>query len=97
MREELGLETELRHAFSFEYCEAFDNSLIEHELDHVFVGYTDENPIMNPDEVHAFRWVSPDSLLNEMNESPEQFTVWFRIILNQHLDKLKKEMYHASL
>lgn len=97
MSEELGIQTELRPAFSFEYREAFDNSLIEHELDHVLVGYTDENPILNPNEVHDFRWVTLDSLLKEINESPEKFTIWFRIILNQNLDKLKKEMCHASL
>ncbi|MEY4570883.1 MAG: hypothetical protein RLZ10_76 [Bacteroidota bacterium] len=97
MIEEIGIQTELSQAFSFEYREQFDNSLIEHELDHVLVGYTDEFPVINPNEVESFRWISIDSLMQEIKVSSEQFTVWFKIILNQHFDKLKKEMCHASM
>jgi isopentenyl-diphosphate delta-isomerase len=97
MIEEIGIQTELSQAFSFEYREQFDNSLIEHELDHVLVGYTDEFPVINTNEVESFRWISIDSLMQEIKVSSEQFTVWFKIILNQHFDKLKKEMCHASM
>jgi isopentenyl-diphosphate delta-isomerase len=97
MTEEIGIQTELSQAFSFEYREAFENGLIEHELDHVLVGYTDGKPALNPHEVESFRWITLESLLEEISSAPEKFTVWFRIILNQHFENLKKELCHASL
>src|SRR5690606_36456296 len=35
--EEMGLKGDLAFAFTFRYREPFDNGLIEHELDHVFI------------------------------------------------------------
>jgi len=61
------------------------------------VGYTDGKPELNPHEVESFRWITLESLLEEISSAPEKFTVWFRIILNQHFENLKKELCHASL
>ena len=36
--EEMGLKASLMYGFKFLYKAAFDNGLIEHELDHVFLG-----------------------------------------------------------
>lgn len=80
LREEMGLDLPLEPLFSFQYKAEFDNGLIEHELDHVFLGYTDENPIPNPDEVAEFRWVSTEKLESEIERNPGQFTAWFKLL-----------------
>jgi hypothetical protein len=36
-------------------------------------------------------------LKGKMNNNPENFTVWFNIIMNQHFDKLNKELCHESM
>jgi isopentenyl-diphosphate delta-isomerase len=87
----------LVEAFEFEYRATFDNSLTEHELDHVLVGYTDEFPQLNLDEAQDYRWVRWADLLSEMALYPEKFTVWFNIILTEHIEKLEKELCHASM
>lgn len=97
LKEELGLSTMLMHAFQFEYRESFENDLVEHELDHVLVGYCNENPKINTVEAKSFRWTSWNELMLDVKNNPENFTVWFKIILNQHLEKLQKELCHASL
>jgi isopentenyl-diphosphate delta-isomerase len=97
LQEELGLSTVLVEAFKFEYRATFDNSLTEHELDHVLVGYTDEFPQLNLDEAQDYRWVRWADLLSEMALYPEKFTVWFKIILTEHIEKLEKELCHASM
>jgi isopentenyl-diphosphate delta-isomerase len=97
LQEELGLSTVLVEAFKFEYRATFDNSLTEHELDHVLVGYTDEFPQLNLDEAQDYRWVRWADLLSEMALYPEKFTVWFNIILTEHIEKLEKELCHASM
>src|SRR5688572_18081340 len=36
--EEMGIDIQSEFAYKFEYRAAFDNGLIEHELDHVYIG-----------------------------------------------------------
>ena len=51
LKEEMGISTSLSPLFSFIYKAEFDNGLIEHELDHVFIGTFNANPLPNPEEV----------------------------------------------
>lgn len=90
LMEEMGFSVALQPAFSFLYRADVGDGLIEHEFDHVLVGRYNAIPEMNPEEVEDFRYVALDELLQEVERAPEQFTTWFRILLQQHLDQLKK-------
>ena len=57
--------------------------LTEHELDHVFYGTSDALPILNPEEVHAYRWISKADLGIEIQKFPERFTYWFPLALHR--------------
>lgn len=81
LREEMGLETELTHAFSFTYRAEFENGLIEHELDHVYVGFSDEIPRPDPNEAGAWRMLDLETLRQEVAQDPVRFTPWFRIAM----------------
>jgi len=83
LMEELGFDCDLKLVQSFIYKAPFDNGLTEHELDHIFKGNFDGDVIPNPEEVSAVRWVEPNQLLKEIERSPEQFTVWFKMILSK--------------
>lgn len=78
--QEMGLNTNLSFAFSFIYFENLDSSLIEHELDHVFIGISDELPTLNPEEVVDFKYISFEKLQNDILLHPENYTVWFKKI-----------------
>ncbi|MDD2996269.1 MAG: isopentenyl-diphosphate Delta-isomerase [Paludibacter sp.] len=80
LHEEMGLKAELREVFSFKYIQELENNLTEHEYDHVFVGYSDELPVPNPDEVMDYKYISYQDLLQEVAESPKKFTAWFKMI-----------------
>lgn len=80
LEEEMGMRVPLTFAFTFHYLAAFDNGLTEHELDHVFVGYTDEPPIPNPTEVAAYRWADRMTIDQENSKNPEAYTAWFKLI-----------------
>lgn len=86
LMEEMGIQTPLDIAFSFIYRCEFDNGLIEHELDHVFVGRFNGIPIPHPNEVHDWKFVAVDSLLNDVSENPELYTAWFKIALPKLLN-----------
>ena len=82
--EELGIKTVLREAFHFIY-KAHDPSsgLTEHELDHVFVGVYDEDFDFNKEEVAAVRWMDTQTLNKEIAAHPENYSFWFKIILEE--------------
>ncbi len=84
---EMGLLCELQHAFSFIYHTPVENGLIEHEYDHVYIGYSNENPIVNVEEVENFKWISMTQLKKDMNAFPEQFTFWFKQCVDSVIDK----------
>ena len=51
--EEMGFSTELKELFHFIYKAPFDNGLTEHELDHVMIGYYNNEPTVNDEEVES--------------------------------------------
>lgn len=79
LMEEMGMQAELKRCFHFVYRAELDHELVEHELDHVFIGMTDELPKPDPNEVEDYRYVSMDHLQSEVANAPERFTAWFRI------------------
>jgi len=81
--EEMGFETELKELFHFIYKAPFDNGLTEHELDHVMIGYYNGEPKINTDEVESWKWMSIDDVKDDMQENPEIYTVWFKIIFDE--------------
>jgi len=84
MSEELGIDAELREKFHFIYKADVGQDLWEHELDHVFTGSFSGDVKLNIDEVAEIRYISMEDLDNEMNEHPENFTEWFKIILCEY-------------
>lgn len=81
--EEMGFETPLKELFHFIYKAPFDNGLTEHELDHVMIGYYNEEPKINPEEVESWKWMDIEEVRNDMLLHPELYTVWFKIIFDQ--------------
>ncbi|HLF51581.1 isopentenyl-diphosphate Delta-isomerase [Flavobacterium sp.] len=81
--EEMGFRTELKELFHFIYKAPFDNGLTEHELDHVMIGYFNENPTINPDEVEDWKWMKIEDVKDDMIAHPAIYTVWFKIIFDE--------------
>jgi isopentenyl-diphosphate Delta-isomerase len=90
LKEEMGLDYTVDHLFSFIYRAELDAGLTEHELDHVYLGIGDADPVPDPEEVVDWRWVGLDELKLEMEEHPERFTAWFPLALPHVLEALAK-------
>ncbi len=88
LKEEMGFSCSLKELFSFIYKTGFDNGLMEHELDHVFVGTYDGQPKINPEEVAEYRWIELKDLLKDMKENPQNYTFWFKEIMKKVGTKL---------
>lgn len=78
LRQEMGMESDVEEVFNFIYKEALDNELSEHELDHVFIGVTNQKPTINTDEVDSYRYISYDELKKDIELNPDNYTVWFK-------------------
>jgi isopentenyl-diphosphate delta-isomerase len=88
LQEEMGFSCELEEVFSFIYKAPFDNGLTEHELDHVMIGTYNEDPIINREEVEAFKWMTLEEVKVDMEMNPEQYTAWFTIIFKEYYSRL---------
>jgi isopentenyl-diphosphate delta-isomerase len=92
LNEEMNIDSSLRFAFKFIYKTEFSNGLIEHELDHVFIGHSDATPHLNTDEAVAFKWINMNDLKKDIVKNPENYTVWFKIIIDEHFNQLNAHL-----
>ncbi|MBE7441907.1 MAG: isopentenyl-diphosphate Delta-isomerase [Flavobacteriales bacterium] len=86
--EEMGLECELNFAFKYLYKAELDNNLIEHELDHVFIGFTNQIPLPDSEEVSEWKTASFFDIDQDIELYPERYTEWFKLLykkVNLHL------------
>ena len=81
--EEMGFQTDLKELFHFIYKAPFDNGLTEHELDHVMIGYYNDAPSINPEEVEDWKWMPIEAVKSDIQNNPDLYTIWFKIIFDQ--------------
>ena len=87
--EEMGFVTDLREVTSFIYKAPFNNGLTEHELDHIMIGKFNDTPNINPEEVADWRWMPVDAVRENIQNQPENYTVWFIIIFEKFYEQIK--------
>ena len=81
--EEMGFKTDLKELFHFIYKAPFDNGLTEHELDHVMIGYYNDAPNINSEEVEDWKWMPIEAVKTDIQNHPDLYTIWFKIIFDQ--------------
>lgn len=86
LREEMGFQCPLDPAFRFTYRAVLSDTMIEHEYDHVLIGQAAPTVVPNPDEVQDWTWVAPAALRQDVHAHPEQYTAWFKIVLDRVLE-----------
>ena len=90
LNEEMGFDCDIEEVFHFIYKQNVGDGLIEHEFDHVFMGTSNSKPQPDPEEVSDWKYVNMDWLLKDVEDHPENYTVWFIIALaelKKHLNK----------
>ncbi len=94
MIEEMGFDCHFDEAFGFLYKAPFSNELTEHEYDHVFIGFSDQLPNINKEEVESYRMADLKTIREEINQNPGSFTEWFKIAFDrveQHFNEKKQK------
>ncbi|GAA3627954.1 isopentenyl-diphosphate Delta-isomerase [Microbacterium awajiense] len=60
----------------FRYRATDANGIVEHEVCPVYIARTDDEPTLNPLEVHDARWVDPEELATSLTATPWAFSPW---------------------
>jgi isopentenyl-diphosphate delta-isomerase len=84
LHEELGISgLALQRSGGIEYRADVGGGLIEHEVVEVFSAQAPAHlvPQPDPDEVMQTRWITLETLEDEVQATPEKFTPWLRIYL----------------
>ncbi|MDD3144967.1 MAG: isopentenyl-diphosphate Delta-isomerase [Candidatus Gracilibacteria bacterium] len=88
LKEEMGFDTELTKKTELIYKAELDKGLTEHEYLHVYKGFYEDAPNLNPEEAMNWRWISPSDLKIDIEKNKQDYTQWFYIIIRDHFDKL---------
>lgn len=90
LQEEMGFTVPLEESISFIYKAPFDNGLTEHELDHILIGHSEQEPVINKDEVAAWKWMDLEKVKQDISSHPELYTAWFKIIFDKFYNHIKQ-------
>jgi isopentenyl-diphosphate delta-isomerase len=83
LSEEMGFSCPLHALGSLVYRAEVGGGLIEHEYVHLIVGRWNGAVRPDPEEAEAFAWRPLASVRSELAATPERFTAWFRLYLNE--------------
>ena len=83
--EEMGVRCLLRPAFARIYRAELigPERLVEHELDHIFVGRFEGEPVPAAAEVSEWAWADADTLRLDVGDRADRYTPWFRLFHEQ--------------
>jgi isopentenyl-diphosphate Delta-isomerase len=82
LKQEMGIDLPTEFAYKFMYRAQLDHGLTEYEYDHVYIGQFNDTPRVNADEVEDWKYADLAFLRQDVQQHPERYTYWFRLILN---------------
>jgi isopentenyl-diphosphate Delta-isomerase len=86
LKEEMGITgVELLDAFNFIYFAELNDELKEHEFDYVLIGKFNGRPNPDKEEVNDWHWISPATLLTDVEVNPKAYTFWFKEVIERVL------------
>ena len=83
LMEEMGMKAKINYALNFKYFVEFSNGLKENELDHLFIGVSDDVPVLNLEEVDDYKYMEKTKLFEDIEKNPDNYTEWFKLLIPQ--------------
>jgi len=76
IKDELGMTVIwIEEAAPYRYQFTKDG-VMENEICPIHIGYTEDEPVINPDEVEAIEWISWDDFLTEIQNNTDKYSPW---------------------
>lgn len=81
---ELGLKTEKLAVVlpNFRY-RAEMKGIVENEICPVYIAFVENNPLPNPDEVEAYKWITWEDFLRQTKKNPDAYSAWCLMQVDQ--------------
>jgi isopentenyl-diphosphate delta-isomerase len=98
LAEEIGCELSLVQFTCIEY-QAAVGELYENERVSCFVGRTQSQELtlkLNPQEVSEVCWLTLPQIRHKIQHTPEQFSAWFKIYMDQYAERIEPLMLTNS-
>ncbi|MCC5885037.1 MAG: isopentenyl-diphosphate Delta-isomerase [Gammaproteobacteria bacterium] len=92
LEEELGMQSDLQFLYKFSYHATFGDLGAERELCWVYIGSADQDPVVNRNEISAWRWIAADDLDAELAADPDAFTPWFKLEWSRLRDQYMRQI-----
>lgn len=86
--EEMGIACPLIPLFTTSYRAVVDNGMIENEVVHCFGGRYAGEVRPDPREAEDHGWMNREDLRQDVRETPEKYSAWFRIYVRDHWPEL---------
>ena len=83
LKEEFGIKVKLNFNHKFIYKARYSKDLSEYELDHVFLGRSDNKPQPDKNEIIDFKYISLNNLRKDFLTNPQIYTPWFKLIMKK--------------
>ena len=96
LMEEMGMTCKMHEVYTFIYKAPVGEGLTEHEFDHVFIGQSDDIPVINHKEVESWKYMNIANLSNDILLCPECYTEWFKITFEEMLHHAKSVFPHLN-
>ena len=81
LQEELGINAAISSIGKVVYKIRLPNGLVEHELDHIFVGFYSGIVNPNPAEVFDCKWLDVSTLRNDISMDTDSYVPWLQDVL----------------
>jgi isopentenyl-diphosphate delta-isomerase len=77
VKEELQITVDAIHEIApYRYRFADQHGIVENEICPIFIGCTDEEPILNKKEVEDWKWIDWKTFLEIIHEKPGTYSPW---------------------
>ena len=87
-----GIKMFSRKVILFYLQSKIDHGVTEYEYEHVFTGFTENMPDVNPLTVWDWKYLPLDIIRLDERIHPEKYTVWFRQIYREVLQHQKQKV-----
>ncbi len=94
--EELGLRTRLVYTYRFQYKARYGEAGSENELCSVYIGRSNDEPVVNSTEIKAWKYIAIDELTKQLDLNPDFYTPWFKMEWRRLMSEYKDAILYMK-
>lgn len=90
--QEMNIECDLKFVCAFSYYAESENKLKENEYDYVYIGCSDDIPLIDLNEADDYKWMQLEEVRKDVKLNEILYTPWFCILINRYMKLIESEI-----